>query len=72
MHRHQLDVLDGYEVTGQPVVTATHLAYVPWVQLAVLPYNATRLPRGSVKGLWDALQRARLAAVLSPVAAEVV
>ena len=71
MHRHQLDVLDGYDVTGQPVVTATRLAYVPWVQQALLPYNATRLPQGPAKGLWDALQRARHAAAISPGVAEV-
>src|SRR3954447_7268338 len=59
MQRHRLDVLEPYEVTGQPVVTQTRLQYVPWVQQAVQPYRATRLPVGSTHGLWDALQRAR-------------
>ncbi len=68
MHRHRLDVLDSYELIGNPVVTSTRLAYVPWVQEAVRPYNATRLPIGRVQGLWDALQRARLLAALSPPA----
>jgi hypothetical protein len=66
MHRHQLDVLDSYELIGTPVVTSTRLAYVPWVTQAVRPYNATSLPVGPANGLWDALQRARHLAALSP------
>ncbi len=72
MHRHRLDVLDSYELIGNPVVTSTRLAYVPWVQDAVRPYNATRLPVGPAQGLWDALHRARLVAALSPPLLEAV
>ncbi len=64
--RRRLDLLDSYELIGNPVVTATRLAYVPWVQQAVQPYTATRLPVGPVQGLWDALQRARLDAAIRP------
>ena len=64
MHRHRLRVLESYELIGTPVVTSTRLAYVPWVQQAVQPYGATRLPNGPAQGLWEALQRARLAADL--------
>jgi hypothetical protein len=69
MHRRRLDVLDSYELIGSPVVTSTRLAYVPWVQTAVQPYGATRLPSGPAQGLREALQRARLAAALRPGAA---
>ncbi len=57
MH-HRLDVLEPYEVIGQPVVTATRLAYRPWIDVALAPYGATALPVGRTTGLWDALQRA--------------
>jgi hypothetical protein len=67
MHRHRLEVLESYELIGSPVVTSTRLAYVPWVQQAVQPYGATRLPNGPAQGLWKALQRAQLAAALQPV-----
>jgi hypothetical protein len=60
MPRRRLDVLEPYEVIGQPVVSATRLSYRPWIDEAVAPYGATRLPVGSTGGLWDALQRARL------------
>ena len=66
MHRHRLDVLESYELIGSPVVTSTRLAYVPWVQEAVQPYRATRLPSGSASGLWQALQRAQVAAARQP------
>lgn len=56
------DVLDSYEVIGRPVVTAAGLSYVPWIDQAVAPYSATRLPNGSATGLADALRRARLTA----------
>jgi hypothetical protein len=59
MHRHRLDVLDSYELIGTPVVSATRLSYVPWIDQAVEPYQATRLPVGPAQGLWAALQRAR-------------
>ena len=61
MHRHRLDVLESYELIGSPVVTSTRLAYVPWVQQAVQPYGATRLPSGPTGGLRKALEGARLA-----------
>jgi hypothetical protein len=64
MHRRRLDVLDSYELIGSPIVTANRLAYVPWVQDALRPYNATRLPIGPVQGLSSALRKARLAAAL--------
>ena len=63
MHRHRLDVLDGYEVIGHPVVSATRLVYIPWVRQAVGPYGATQLPTGSPSGLCAALEHARLAVV---------
>jgi hypothetical protein len=69
MHRNHLDVLESYELIGSPVVTSTRLAYVPWVQQALQPYGATRLPNGPAQGLWKALQRAQLAAGLRPVVA---
>ncbi|MEQ1787003.1 MAG: hypothetical protein ABL966_08115 [Acidimicrobiales bacterium] len=72
MHRRRLEVLDSYELIGSPVVTATRLAYVPWVEDAVRPYNATRLPVGPAQGLTVALRKARLAAAAlsaSPVEA---
>jgi hypothetical protein len=62
MHRRRLDVLDSYELIGSPVVTSTGLAYVPWVQTAVQPYGATRLPSGPAEGLREALLRAGRAA----------
>jgi len=55
--RPGLQLLDAYEVIGEPVVTADRLSYVPWVERAVSPYNATRLPHCTILGLWDALQR---------------
>ena len=64
MHRHRLQVLESYELIGSPVVTSTRLSYIPWVQQAVQPYGATRLPNGPAQGLWKALQRAQLAAAL--------
>jgi hypothetical protein len=69
MHRRRLDVLESYELIGSPVVTATRVAYVPWVQEAVQPYGATRLPSGPVQGLWKALQQAQLAASVPPAVA---
>lgn len=59
MRRHRLDVLDSYELTATPVVSATGLSYVRWIDQAVEPYHATRLPAGPAQGLWAALQRAR-------------
>ncbi|MDP1803831.1 MAG: hypothetical protein Q8K72_01570 [Acidimicrobiales bacterium] len=70
MPRRRLDVLDLYELTGSPVVTADRLAYVPWSRLAVEPYNATRLPVGPAQGLREALQRARRSATPSPTLAD--
>jgi hypothetical protein len=67
MHRRRLAVLESYEVIGSPVVTSTRLAYVPWVQQAVQPYGATRLPIGPAQGLWKALQEARMAESLQPL-----
>ena len=61
MHRRRLEVLESYELIGSPVVTSTRLAYVPWVQQAVQPYAANRLPNGPAQGIWKALHRARLA-----------
>lgn len=57
MFRRRLLALDDYEVIGQPVVSADGLSYVPWIELAVEPYNATRLPNCTVVGLWDAIRR---------------
>ncbi len=55
-------VLDGYEVIGHPVVGPKGLTYVPWLDTAVAPYAATKLPQCTVVGLWDALRRAQLVA----------
>jgi hypothetical protein len=66
MIRRRLDVLESYELIGTPVVGATRLSYVPWVEQALKPYGATRLPTGTAPGLWDALNRARLVAALHP------
>lgn len=61
MFRHRLQVLDSYEVIGLPVVSHDGLRYVPWIDRAVEPYTATRLPVGSGTGLADALRRASAA-----------
>ena len=66
MHRRRLEVLESYELIGSPVITSTRLAYVPWVQQAVQPYGAPRLPTGPAQGLWKALQQARLDAAERP------
>jgi hypothetical protein len=58
MFRHTLKVLDSYEVIGLPVVSRTGLTYVPWIDRAVEPYSATRLPAGRSSGLTEALRRA--------------
>lgn len=75
MSRHRrcrhLELLDTYEVIGQPVVSSTRLAYRPWIDQAIAPYGATQLPTGTIVGLWDALQQARLRAALVPVTADV-
>ena len=55
-----------FATVGTPVVGATRLSYVPWVEQALKPYGATRLPVGTTQGLWDALHRARLVAALRP------
>jgi len=70
MPRHRLDVLEPYEVIGQPVVSSTRLSYRPWIDEAVAPYGATRLPVGVAVGLRDALQRARPVKALSPAMVE--
>jgi hypothetical protein len=62
MFHRRLDVLDSYEVIGQPVVGPMRLSFVPWIDQAVAPYQATRLPNCTVVGLWDALKRANSAA----------
>jgi|GEM_PF-7012267 hypothetical protein len=48
--RRRLQLLDRYEVIGQPQVHGG-LTYVPWVQQAVRPYVATRIPTGTQTGL---------------------
>ena len=62
MFHRRLDVLDSYEVIGLPVVGVTRLSYVPWIDQAVEPYTATRLPHGTATGLADAFRRAGSAA----------
>lgn len=49
-HRRRLQLLDRYEVIGQPQVHGG-LTYVPWVEQAVRPYVATRVPTGTATGL---------------------
>jgi hypothetical protein len=61
MFRHRLQVLESYEVIGLPVVGPDRLTYVPWIDRAVEPYTATRLPAGRGSGLTDALRRAAAA-----------
>lgn len=61
MFRRRLQVLDSYEVIGQPVVGQTRLSYVPWIECAVQPYTATRLPSGTATGLAAAFRRAEAA-----------
>lgn len=51
-------MLDDYEVIGCPVVGPDGLSYERWIDQAVKPYEATRLPNCTVAGLWDALRRA--------------
>jgi hypothetical protein len=68
MPRRRLDVLEPYEVIGQPVVSSTGLSYRPWIDEAVAPYGATRLPVGSTGALRDALQRAGVVPGLAPPA----
>ena len=58
MSNRRIDALDSYEVIGHPVVGPTRLTYIPWIERAVQPYEATRLPNCTVVGLWDALRRA--------------
>ncbi|MGV3757970.1 MAG: hypothetical protein ACO1PW_00305 [Actinomycetota bacterium] len=48
--RRRLQLLDRYEVIGQPQVHGG-LTYVPWVEQAVRPYVATRVPTGTQTGL---------------------
>ncbi|MGH9273604.1 MAG: hypothetical protein ACRDZU_03065 [Acidimicrobiales bacterium] len=62
MFRNRLEMLDSYEVIGFPVVGLTRLSYEPWIDRAVQPYTATRLPLGTRTGLADALRRASAAA----------
>ena len=59
--RRRLQMLDSYEVIGQPQVHGG-LTYVPWVEQAVRPYVATRIPTGTRTGL------APLAAALRAIA----
>jgi hypothetical protein len=58
MSRHSLQMLDSYEVIGLPVVGRARLSYVPWIDRALQPYGATRLPSGMTSGLAEALRRA--------------
>ena len=58
-------MLDDYEVIGCPVVGPDGLSYEPWIDQAVKPYEATRLPNCTVAGLWDALRRATPATELA-------
>lgn len=58
MSNRRIDVVESYEVLGQPVVGPTGLAYAPLIDEAIQPYQATRLPNCTVVGLWDALRRA--------------
>ena len=48
--RRRLHLLDRYEVIGHPRVHGG-LTYVPWVEQAVRPYVATRIPTGTQTGL---------------------
>jgi hypothetical protein len=51
MFSRRLQILDSYEVIGRPVVGATRLTYVPWIDEAVSPYQITRVPSGQPTGL---------------------
>ena len=61
MFHDRLRVLDSYEVIGKPMVGRTRLTYVPWIDCAVQPYRATRLPSGTGTGLAAAFRRAEAA-----------
>jgi hypothetical protein len=67
LHRRRLQVLESYEVIGQPVVSRTRLSYVSRVEHAVRPYTATQVPSGTATGL--APVSAALRATLAPDAA---
>jgi hypothetical protein len=49
--RPRLQLLESYEVIGQPIVSARRLTYVPWVEQACRPYTATCVPSGRATGL---------------------
>ena len=68
MFRRRLQLLESYEVIGQPVVSSTGLAYVPWIDQAVRPYRATRLPSGVPTGLAGCADALRAATVLDGAA----
>lgn len=65
MQSRRLRELASYEVIGHPVVGPTRLTYRPWVEQALAPYTATKLPNCTVVGLWDALRRAEAEAQAS-------
>jgi hypothetical protein len=52
--------LAAYDVTRQPVMTGSHLAWDSLVSTSVQPYEVTRLPHCTVHGLWDALRQAAI------------
>lgn len=48
--RHRIQLLDRSKVIGYPEAHGG-LTYVPWVEEAVRPYVATRIPTGTGTGL---------------------
>jgi hypothetical protein len=72
MHRRRLQVIEPYEVLGEPRVTATGVAYRSIVELVTEPYRATRLPVGRPTGLAQALAMAQVVSPDEPTAAEAV
>lgn len=68
MHRRRLQVIEPYEVLGEPRVTATGIAYRSIVDLVTAPYRATRLPTGCPTGLAEALALAQAGRPTEPAA----
>jgi hypothetical protein len=69
MHRRRLQVIEPYEVLGEPRVTATGIAYRSIIDMVTEPYRATRLPVGCPTGLIEALALAKAARGQEPAVA---
>jgi hypothetical protein len=56
--RRRLQVIEPYEVLGQPVVSPVGLVYRPILDYVTQPYRVTALPVGFRTGLIEAMARA--------------